>query len=100
MGQQIEIESSQAVDDSIILSTNRSLTGTKGEGYANAADASASGTFAGGLASDLFESDEALSRVYIESNVVVLQRNGGWADDVRSATESVIEEFFLFYPAV
>lgn len=100
VGQQIEIESSQVVDDSIILATNRSLTGTKGEGYGNAADAAASGTFGGGLASDLFESDAAVSRVYVESNVLVLQRNGGWPDDIRSATESVVEEFFLFYPAV
>jgi len=100
LGQRIEIESSQVVDDSVILSTNRSLTGTTGEGYGTTAEATASGTFAGGLAADLFESDEALRRVYIESNVVVLQRDGGWTDDVLSATESVVGDFFLFYPAV
>jgi len=100
LGQRIEIESSQVVDSSIILATNRSLTGTKGEGYGSASDAAASGTFGGGLAADLFESDDSVSRVYIESNVVVIQRDGGWNDDVRSATEAVVEEFFLFYPAV
>ncbi|GMQ98246.1 MAG: hypothetical protein BMS9Abin17_0752 [Acidimicrobiia bacterium] len=100
MGQRIEIESSQVVDSSVILATNRSLTGTKGEGYATASDATASGTFAGGLAADLFESDDSVSRVYIESNVAVIQRDGGWSDDVLSATEAVVEEFFLFYPAV
>jgi len=100
LGQRIEIESSQVVDESVILGTNRSLTGTRGEGYGSAADAADSGTFAGRLAADLFELDDAVTRVFIESNVVVLQREGGWPGDLRSAAESVVEEFFLFYPAV
>jgi len=97
MGQRIEIESSQVVGDSVIITTDRSLTGTDGEGYSSADQASNSSTFGAKLASDLFESDDAISRVYIASNVVVVRRENGWTDDSNSAAAEVITEFFVFY---
>ncbi|GMQ93031.1 MAG: hypothetical protein BMS9Abin12_0508 [Acidimicrobiia bacterium] len=97
MGQRIEIESSQVVDDSVIITTDRSLTGTDGEGYSSADQASSSSTFGAKLASDLFESDDAISRVYIASNVVVIRREDGWSDDTKRAAAEVITEFFVFY---
>ncbi|MCL1593084.1 MAG: hypothetical protein M3132_01870 [Actinomycetia bacterium] len=100
MGQRIEIEDEVVVDDSIILSTDRSLTSADGEGYGSADEATDSGTFAGGLASDLFESSDVITRVYVASNVVVVQRKGGWSADATASTRSIIEEFFLYYPAV
>lgn len=98
MGQRIEIDGSKTVGDSIIISTNRSLTGTDGEGYASLDAASAGTTFPAKLAVDLFESDDGLSRVFVHQNVVVLTRNGGWPENAADAARKVIEEFFLFYP--
>ena len=99
MGQKIEIEASRIVDDSIIVSTNRSLTGTDGEGFDTAEDAGSSGTFAAGLAKSLFAADGDLQRVFVTSNVVVIKRDGGWPDDAAAGATKLIEEFFLFYPA-
>lgn len=99
MGQRIEIDSTRVVDDAIIVSTNRSLTGTDGEGYDSPEQASERGTFAAKLAVDLFEADSSIVRVYVSSNVMVVKRSGGWPDEATSTAESVIEEFFLFYPA-
>jgi len=99
VGQQIEIEGARIVDDSIILTTNRSLTGTQGEGYASAEEASGSGTFAAKLATELFESDDRIERVYVSSNVVVVKRGDGWPEGAEDTTERVVQEFFLYYPA-
>ncbi len=37
-------------------------------------------------------------RVYVDSNMFVIRRTGGWDDDAVAAVSEVIEEFFLFYP--
>ncbi|MCL1598982.1 MAG: hypothetical protein M3094_07345 [Actinomycetia bacterium] len=100
MGQRIEIESVVVVDDSLIVTTNRSLTGTEGEGFDSATDARDGDTFAAKLAFDLFEVDSAIGRVYVTSNVVVATRDGGWTTQAKDATAHVVEEFFLYYPAV
>lgn len=98
MGQRIEIDGARVVDDSVIVSTNRSLTGTDSEGYDTAAETEGVDTFGAKVAAELFASDDSLTRVFVESNVVVLARGGGWDDtNVASATK-VIEDFFLFYP--
>lgn len=98
MGQRIEIDSTVVVDDSVIVSTNRSITGTDGEGYDSAEEAADGTTFPAKLAADLFASDDALTRVYVSSNVAVVTRGGGWPDDAVASASQVIEEFFLFYP--
>ena len=97
MGQRIEIEASRIVDDSVIVTTNRSLTGTDGEGYSSAEQASDIDTFGAKLATDLFESDDGISRVFASSNVVVIQRGGGWKTDVVDGVSEVIRDFFLPY---
>jgi hypothetical protein len=99
VGQRIEIDDVRLVGDSIIVSTNRSLTGTDGEGYTSLEEASAVGTFPAKLAVDLFEADGQLSRVFVHQNVVVMMRTDGWPQDATNALSKVIEEFFLFYPA-
>jgi len=97
MGQRIEIESSRVVDDSVIVTTNRSLTGTDGEGFASADDAGETDTFGAKLAVDLFESDDNIARVFVTSNVVIIGRAEGWSDDTTDAANNVISEFFLYY---
>ncbi len=98
MGQRIEIDSTVVVDDSLIVSTNRSITGTDGEGFDSAEEAADGSTFPAKFAVDLFASDDALTRVYVSSNVAVIKRDGGWDDDSVASGSKVIEEFFLFYP--
>lgn len=98
MGQRIEIDGARVVDDSVIVSTNRSLTGTDGEGYDAAADTEDVDTFGAKVAAELFASDNSLARVFVESNVVVLTRTGGWDDTAVASARTVIEDFFLFYP--
>ena len=102
MGQSIVIESTDTVDDSIIVTMNRSLTSQVGEGYNSqaAADDDEGGSFGALLAARLFESDESIERVYVASNTVVLKRPGGWDDESVSSLSSTFEDLFLFYPAV
>jgi hypothetical protein len=97
MGQRIEIESRRVVDDSVIVTTNRSLTGADGEGYASADQSSEVETFGAKLATDLFESDDDISRVYVASNVVIIGRDAGWSGASTDAVTDVISEFFLYY---
>ncbi len=97
MGQRIEIESSRVVDDSVIVTTDRSLTGTDGEGYSSADQAGDASTFGAKLATDLFESDDGISRVFVSSNVVVIQRGGGWKTELVDGVSQVIQDFFLHY---
>ncbi|MEN8041073.1 MAG: hypothetical protein ABFR95_06175 [Actinomycetota bacterium] len=97
MGQRIDIEDSRVVDDSVIVTTNRTLTGADGEGFASSEEASAGDTFGAGLASDLFESDERVDRVYVASNVVTIRRNDGWDDSAVGSVSEVISDFLLHY---
>lgn len=97
MGQRIEIESSTVVDDSVIVTTNRSLTGADGEGYSSSEHASDGSTFGAKLATDLFESDGGINRVYVASNVVVIQRVRQWKPKAIASASDVIKDFFLYY---
>lgn len=86
------------IDNTAVLSMNRSLTGTDGEGYESAEDASGATTFPGQLASRLFAADDALTRVYVDQNTLLVTRAGGWDDAAMTTTSTVVEDFFLFYP--
>lgn len=98
MGQRIEIDSSTIVDNIAVFATNRSFTGTDGEGYTSSDDAGGHDTFPAKLAAEMFEADAALTRVYIDQNALVVERSGGWPAEAVDATSSVISDFFLFYP--
>ncbi len=97
MGQRIEIDGSRVVDDSIIITTGRSLTGADGEGYSTPEAAHNANTFAAKLASDLFESDNSVTRVYVASNVAVIRSDDPWDTARIGGATKVIEEFFLHY---
>ena len=99
MGQKIEVDSVRVVDDSIIVSTDRSLTGQDGEGFDSAEEASGGSTFAAELAGRIFAADDAVRRVFVTSNVTVVAREGGWSDGSTATVKGVIEDFFLFYVA-
>jgi hypothetical protein len=97
MGQRIEIENTRIVDESVIVTTNRSLTGTDGEGYNSTEQAAGADSFGAKLAADLFESDEGIDRVFVTSNVVIIGRADGWSESNTDAASDVISEFFLYY---
>jgi len=98
VGQQIEVDGVTVIDGNVVIATNRSLTGTDGEGFASSDDASASDTFPARLAAELFEADGTLTRVYVDQNAIILTRPGTWSDGDVGAASAVIESFFLFYP--
>jgi len=100
VGQPIEIESTETVDDSIIVTMNRSLTSQVGEGYDSQAAADGGDSFGALLARRLFEVEASMERVYVASNTVILKRPGGWDDASVASVSRAIEDLFLFYPAV
>jgi hypothetical protein len=97
MGQAIRVESAR-VDDVVIFTTDRSITGQDGVSYASTEDAAADDRFPGRLAARLFDGDPATSSVWVASNLVVVKRDGGWDDEGVEAVSGVIGDFFLFYP--
>ena len=98
VGQRIEIDGTRLVDDSLIVSTNRSLTGVNGEGYESLESTAGVKSFGAKAANAVLTSDSAIARVYVDSNVLVITRDGGWDDDAVASVSKVIEDFFLFYP--
>ncbi len=99
MGQTIVIESTEIVGESVIVTMNRSLTSQVGEGYDSLADATAGDSFGAMLAQRLFEADDAIERVYVASNALVVARPSGWDEPSVETVSSVAEDLFLFYPA-
>jgi hypothetical protein len=100
VGQRIEIDGTTVVDSTVVFTTNRSLTGTTGEGYGSAETAGEAETFAGKVAAELFEADASLDRVYVDQNAVIVTKAGVWDADSVAAVSHVIEDFFLYYPPV
>lgn len=99
VGQRITVHGARIIDDSVVIDTDRSLTGTDGESFATLEGARSETSFPARLAVDLFESDGSLTRVFVAQNVVIAARSGGWSDETVASTSTVIEEFLLFYPA-
>ncbi len=100
MGQSIEIKSAEIVDDSVIVTMNRSLTSQVGEGYDSQAGAEDADSFGALLARRLFEAEDSIGRVYVASNTVILKRPDGWDDTSVASVTRVIEDLFLFYHPV
>lgn len=97
MGQRIEIVSDRVVDRSVIVTTNRNFTGTEGEGYSSTEQATGSDSFGAKLAVDLFESDDSIDRVFVASNVIIIERAAAWSEATTDAVNGVISDFFLYY---
>lgn len=96
MGQLINVESS-VIDDVVVFDTDRSIAGQDGAAYDRAA-ATDDGTFPGELAMRVLAGDAAIDHVWIASNQVVVRRPGGWDDIAVDSTQTIISEFFQFYP--
>lgn len=97
MGQRIEIDDTTVVGDVAMFDTNRSLTGTDGEGYESVESTQGIDTFPAKLAAELLEADDRINRVYVDQNVVIVRSTGSWTDDAVAKTQEIIEDFFLYY---
>ena len=98
LGQQIEILSTQAVGEVLVIDTNRTLGGQDGEGYEEAEAARSATTFPARLSARLMDLDPRINRVFTLSNTLTVRRQGGWAPEEVDRVSGSVSEFFLFYP--
>ena len=96
MGQRIVLRGSTVIGDVAVFDTDRTISGQDGESFSSVEAARDGISFSARLAERLFESDEAIDSVFVQSNAVTVRRAGGW--DGTDAAGGVIEGFFEFYP--
>ncbi len=96
MGQPIAVTYG-TVEDVLLITADRSITGQDGVAYGSAAEAEADPRFPGDLAGRLFASDPAIDHIFVGSNQVVVRRLGGWDDGSTSTATGIVEDFFLYY---
>jgi hypothetical protein len=96
VGQRIVLRASTVIGDVAIFDTDRTISGQDGESFASPAAAQDGISFSARLAERIFELDDAVTAVFVQSNAVTVRRSGGWSstDEVGSA----IEGFFEYYP--
>ncbi len=97
MGQKIEITSAVTVGDVAVFDTDRTLSGQDGERYRSVDETEAKTTYPAGVAKRLLSADEAVRSVYVTSNVVSVDREGGWNETALDEAGELIRSFFLFY---
>lgn len=98
MGQQIEVLSTQTVDDVLVIDTNRTLGGQDGEGFEDAEAARSGVTFPARLSARLMDLDSRINRVFTLSNTLTVRREGGWPPQEVERVTGSVAEFFLYYP--
>ena len=96
MGQIINVTGTVS-GESAIFEADRGLSGQDGGSFESIEETVDDPTFPARLAARVFESDNAVNRVFTGSNGVVIRRSGGWTDSDVSNVGTVIEEFFVFY---
>ena len=97
MGQTIEVIGSTVLDATVVLDTDRNLTGMDGAGFASAEAAAAGSALPARLAEALFSADPALIRVFVANNQVVAGREGGWDDAALESLSAEVARFFVHY---
>ncbi|MCB2224075.1 MAG: hypothetical protein KQH83_07870 [Actinobacteria bacterium] len=95
MGQPIEILSTTVTGDVAMIATDRGVTGQAGASFRR--DGAGGEGFPALLAAELFAADDAVGRVFVASNQVVVERAGGWDDAVLDRVRAAITAFFVFY---
>jgi len=97
LGQKIEITSAVTVGDVAVFDTDRTLGGQDGERYRSVDETEAKTTYPAGVAKRLLSADGAVRSVYVTSNVVSVDREGGWDETALNEAGDLISNFFLFY---
>ena len=96
MGQQIVVES-ELVGEVAVFTGDRSLTGQDPESYRTPPDGGGTGSIGAILATRLFELDDAIDYVYVQSNNVMVRRTVAWDDEARDGTQAVVESLFIHF---
>ncbi len=96
MGQSITVESKQ-INDVVLFTTDRVLTGQDGVAYPSAEDAAAGSGFGAQLAARLFESDPAIDHVYVAASEVMVRRNETWDSASIAAAAQTVTDLHRFY---
>ncbi len=97
MGQPIDVTGTVRLGDVALLDTNRTLTGQDGEGYESLNEARQGATLPARLAERLFAADRDLASVFVLSNGLSLERNGGWTDEVLDRVTDIVRAFLVYY---
>ena len=96
MGQSIEVEH-LLMGDVAVFDTDRSFSGQEGETYTSAADAAASSTYPGQVASELFAVIPSISSVYVFSNTISVKNSEGWNDQQLTSAAGAIRNSLIHY---
>ena len=94
MGQNVEIIRTVAIDDVLIIDTDRSFTGQDGEALTPGRKADG---VPGILADRLFGLGLGIDHVYVLQNTVTVRRPGGWDDSASEKVTQVTHSFLRFY---
>lgn len=94
MGQQIAV-SPVSFSEVAVFSLDRSLTGQDGLSYKRAPETT--DTPPALLAKRIMDSDTEVTGVHVLSNVVTVNRNGGWEGGILDQTATLIGNLFIFY---
>lgn len=95
MGQVISVEATP-LGMIGLFTLDRSLTGQDGHSYATPPDPVDDPVDL--LATRIFDADGSFERVHVLSNVVTVERQGGWDDQTLEATSRIISNLFVYYP--
>ena len=96
MGQRITVEFEQ-LERVGLFTSDRSLTGQDPESYRSSTEAAETGSIGADLATRLFDLEDAIDYVYVQSNNIIVRRTSAWDDSARDDTQAVIESFFTHY---
>ena len=96
MGQPITVQS-QVVGGVALYDTDRSITGQDGGGFGSTEEADGAAGLPAQLAGRILGADPAISHVFVHSNSVSVDRDGGWEPAQVDAIGDVIHQFFIFY---
>ncbi|MDX1469270.1 MAG: hypothetical protein R3258_08005 [Acidimicrobiia bacterium] len=94
MGQNVEIKSSVAVGDVLIIDTDRSFTGQDGEAVRPGQKGAG---VPGMLADRLFALGLGIDHVYVLQNTVTVRRPGGWGDQAAEEVAKATHSFLRYY---
>ena len=95
MGQLIEVKTTK-LNKTLIFDLNRSVSGQEGMTFHNISEASLISDVSGQLALELFQDNNDIDTIFIQSNVVTVNFNRNLGSDI-SEVEKTLENFFVFY---
>ncbi len=95
MGQIIEIKTTK-LNKTIIFELNRTVSGQEGMTFHNISEASLTHDVSGQLALKLFQENNDIDTIFIQSNIVTINFSRNLGSDI-SEVEETIKNFFVYY---